>query len=168
MTSSPASAHRLRRPRAIAELVPRCLGEALAAKGFAGAEVLTRWGEIAGPELAAHSRPLEIKWPRRTGDAGASREPATLVVRVSGAFALELQQQAPVLIERINAYLGWGGIGRIRIKQGPVARPAPRPPAPPALDVAAEARLAGQVAGVADQRLADALLRLGRAVATRR
>jgi hypothetical protein len=163
-----APAIRRTRSRAIAELVPRCLGEALAAKGFAGTEVLTRWPEIAGPELAAHSQPLEIKWPRRASDDAAGREAATLVVRVTGSFALELQQQAPVLIERINTYLGWGGIGRIRIKQGPMPRPVPRAPPPPPLDPAVEARLAARVAGIADRRLAEALLRLGRGAATRR
>jgi hypothetical protein len=166
--TAPAAAPRRSRSRAIAELVPRCLGEALAAKGFAGAEVLTRWPQIVGPELAAHSQPLEVKWPRRGAGDAAARGPATLVVRVSGAFALELQQQAPVLIERINTYLGWGGIGRIRIKQGPVSRPAPRARAPVPLDPAVEARLAARVAGVPDPRLAEALLRLGRGAAMSR
>lgn len=162
--SDPAPARRRSRPRTLAELVPRCLGETLAAKGFAGTELLTRWSEIAGPELAAHSRPLEVKWPRRRG--GAAAEPATLVVGVDGAFALDLQQQAPVLIERINAYLGWAGIGRIRIKQGTVARSGSPRRVPPdaALDPATEDALAARVAGVADPRLAEALFRLGRAV----
>jgi hypothetical protein len=151
-------------PRLLADFVAGCLDKALAAQGFAQAEIVTRWGEIAGPELAARSRPLQLQWPRRRSKDDPP-EPATLVVRVEGAFALDLQQQAPVLIERVNRHLGWRGVGRLKLKPGPVARPTPRPPASPAaLSPAAEAALAGHVAGVADEGLADALRRLGRGV----
>ncbi len=38
--------------------------EAYAKQGFAARELVTRWSEIAGPEVAAHSQPLKIQWPR--------------------------------------------------------------------------------------------------------
>ena len=31
-------------------------------QGFASAELVTRWTEIVGAEIAAHSEPLKIQW----------------------------------------------------------------------------------------------------------
>ncbi|HVV94229.1 MAG TPA: DciA family protein [Hyphomicrobiales bacterium] len=166
MTDPP---RRSRRPRQIAELIAPCLGKALAAQGFAEAEIVTRWGEIAGPELAARSRPLKLQWPRRRGK-DAPPEPGTLIVLVEGAFALELEQQAPIVIERLGRLLGWGAVAKLRLKQGPVARPAlsRRPSAPQMLAPAAEASLERHVAGFGEERLAEALKRLGRGVVATR
>jgi hypothetical protein len=159
---------RSRRPRLIAELVAPALGKALAAQGFAESEIVMRWADIAGPALGARSRPLKLQWPRRRSKE-APPEPATLIVRVEGAFALELEQQAPILIEQVNRLLGWRAVAKLRLKQGPVAPPS-RPPrrAPPVLSPEAEAALDRRVAGLDDERLAGALKRLGRAVVATR
>src|SRR3979411_1485670 len=38
--------------------------DAYAKQGFAARELVTRWAEIAGREIAAHSEPLKLQWPR--------------------------------------------------------------------------------------------------------
>ena len=38
--------------------------DAYAKQGFAARELVTRWAEIAGPDIAAHSEPLKMQWPR--------------------------------------------------------------------------------------------------------
>lgn len=153
------------RPKPLADLVDKCLGPALAAQGFAASDVIVAWPEIAGERLAAFSRPLKLEWPKRgRGDPRDRPEPATLVVRVEGAFALELQHLAPLLIERINARYGWRAVHRILLKQGPVPRPKP-PRAPPAeLGPEERARIAALTSGVAEEPLRGALDRLGEAV----
>lgn len=153
------------RPKPLADFVDRCIGPALAAQGFAASDVVVAWPEIAGERLAAFSRPMKLEWPKRGGHDPRDRpEPATLVVRVEGAFALEMQHVAPLLIERINARYGWRAVRRIVLKQGPVPRPAgPRPP-PPELGPEERARLAALTADVAEAPLRDALDRLGDAV----
>lgn len=153
------------RPKPLADFVDTCLGPALAAQGFAASDVIVAWPEIAGERLAAFSRPLKLEWPKRgRGDPRDRPEPATLVVRIEGAFALEMQHLAPVLIERINARYGWRAVHRIVLKQGPVPRPAaPRKP-PPELGPEERARLAALTSGVAEEPLRDALDRLGDAV----
>ena len=153
------------RPKSLADLIDVCLGPALAARGFASADILASWPEIVGPRLAAASRPLRIAWRRGASREGGRAEPATLVVRVEGAFALELQHLAPVLIERVNAYYGWRCVGRLALRQGPVdhaAAPA-RPQLAP-LDPAGRARLDAALDGLADDGLRGALDRLGAAV----
>src|ERR687898_2814003 len=122
------------RPKPLADLIDVCLGPALAAQGFAASDVIVAWPEIVGERLAKYTQPLRIDWPRGAArDRDTRPEPATLVIRVESAFALEMQHLAPVVIERVNAYYGWGCVGRVVLKQGPVRRPA-APPAPkPAL-----------------------------------
>jgi hypothetical protein len=150
----------------LADLIDACLAPALAAQGFAGRSVVAFWPEIVGERLGQRSRPLKIDWPRRRPAPGESAEPAVLVVRVEGAFALELQHMAPLVIERVNTHLGWRAVGKLVMKQGPVA-PPPGPPPPPRADAASVARVAEQVAGIADPDLRAALARLGEAVAAR-
>ena len=150
--------------RPLADWVEGCIAPALARFGFGEADIVSGWLDIAGPRVAAFAEPVEIKWPRRRAAATSgepARAPATLVVRVEGAFALELQHLAPLIVERINAHLGWRCIGKLALRQAPlVGRAAPRRPVPPPAP-AALAR-AGEVAGgIADEALRDALVRLG-------
>ncbi len=148
----------------LAELIDDCIAPALAAQGFAGRAIVSLWPEIVGERLGTRSRPLKIDWPRRRPAPGEATEPATLVVRVEGAFALEMQQLGPLVIERVNTHLGWRAVGKLVLKQGPVAAPPQRKPVP-VLDAAAVARVEEQVSPIADEGLRDALARLGRAVA---
>lgn len=149
--------------KSLAELADLSLGPALAAQGFAGREVVARWAEIVGERLAARCRPQRIEWPKRR--PGPEEEPAgaALVLRVESAFALELQQLAPVVLQRINAHLGWRAVDRLVLKQGPVESPEAeaRPEATPAGD---SAELRAAVARVGDPALREALSRLGSAV----
>ncbi len=79
------------------------------------------WPEIVGQALAGHCRPLRLSWPRRRPSPGEAGEPATLELRVESAFALEVQQQVPLILARVNAFLGWQAAGRVVLRQGPVA-----------------------------------------------
>jgi len=150
----------------LAELIDDCIAPALAAQGFAGRAIVSLWPEIVGERLAARSRPLKIDWPRRRPAPGEASEPATMVVRVESAFALEMQQLGPLLVERVNTHLGWRAVGKLVLKQGPVAPLVTQKPVPK-LDSETTARVEAQVAGVVDEGLREALARLGRAVALR-
>ena len=156
----------MRRPRPLADLLDHCLGPSLAAQGFASADVITAWPEIVGERLARFTQPLRVEWKRRAGNAAreAKPEPATLVVRVESAFALEMQHLAPVVAERVNAHYGWRCVGRIVLKQGPVRRAEPALPAAPRLSEAERQRVGDAVDGIAEDGLKAALDRLGRAV----
>lgn len=157
------------RLRPLADLIEPTLGTALAAQGFTGHEIVSSWPDLVGERLGGASRPVKVDWPRRRpGETGRS-EPATLVIRVESAFALELQHMAPLVIERINAVYGWRCIGKLVLKQGPVGREArrarPAPPIPTAEDCR---RVAVATAPVAEDGLRAALTRLGHAVAAGR
>jgi hypothetical protein len=132
--------------------------DAFARQGFASRELVTRWAEITGPEVAAHSEPIKIQWPRPV--EGQPPEPATLVLRVEGPMALEIQHTSDLIIERVNRFFGWSAVGRIALRQAPLARrPATKPIRRP--DPAAVKKIADALESVEDEGLRAALARLG-------
>jgi hypothetical protein len=122
-----------------------------------GGGILTRlkaqWAVIVGPEWASAT------WPIALGRDGA------LKLHAASGLALELQHRAPLLIERINLFLGRPRITRLALVQGPLPLVSPpdrsilRPLTPGETEGLAE-----RVADVADPELRDALARLGEAV----
>lgn len=160
---------------AIGAFVPRIAGAVLQAHGFPSAAIVADWPGIVGAEFADFTLPERLVWPRGGADAhpqdeGAGRtgrhrrHGATLVLRVDGPRAIEVQHAAPQLIERVNTYFGYAAVAQLRIIQAPVRRRAsarqPRPPAP-------ERLAAGDPAldGIEDEGLRAALARLSARVA---
>jgi hypothetical protein len=152
------------------DLVGKVVGDTFRRQGFASAELVTRWAEIAGAEIAAHSEPIKIQWPRaapslpsaRGGSSEWGQSPGTLVLRVEGPAAIEIQHLAQLICERVNRFLGWRAVERITLRQAPLRR-STRSPAP-AADAAAAERIAATMPEIADEDLRAALARLGAAV----
>jgi hypothetical protein len=151
-------------PRPLSDFMAATMSDALKTQGFASYEIIARWADIAGPEIAAHSEPMKINWPRaQKGPGEQPPEPATLVLRVEGPAALEIQHLSAVILERVNRFFGWQAIGRISLRQAPLRRKEkPAPPPPP--DPAVAARIAEGLPEVVDEDLRQALGRLGAAI----
>jgi len=94
---------------------------AAAKRGYAAARLRALWPEIAGPEIAAVAEPLRLAAAR--GPAGG-----LLTLAVHGANGPQVQMLVPLIRDRVNAAMGPGTVGRIRITQ---ARGTPPPPAAP-------------------------------------
>ncbi|MBN9004774.1 MAG: DUF721 domain-containing protein [Rhizobiales bacterium] len=135
--------------------------DAYARQGFASRELVTRWAEIAGSEVAAHSEPMKIQWPRPV--EGQPQEPATLVLRVAGPVALEIQHASDVILERVNRFLGWNAVGRLAIRQAPLSRRTARRAAPPP-SAARVADVESTLSSIDDRDLRAALARLGASI----
>ncbi|MEZ6023257.1 MAG: DciA family protein [Hyphomonadaceae bacterium] len=114
-------------------------------------ELKRRWAEVAG-ESFSRCQPEKLV-------AG------TLTLRAPSALAPFLQQQAPLLIERLKVAGAKVKAVRIEQRSAAPARPAGnvRPVSTP-LTPAEEAVLADTLGPVADPGLKSALMRLGRAV----
>ncbi len=155
-------------PRPLSEFTTASLTGVLKSQGFASTEILTRWPTIVGAEIAAHSEPMKINWPRPKQDVGEveQSEPATLILRVEGPAALEIQHLSSVILERVNRFFGWQAIGRLALRQAPLRRKVPKArPAPP--DPVMVARLAADMPDIEDEGLRNALARLGTAIKTK-
>jgi hypothetical protein len=156
--------------RSAGETARRRLGEAAAGHGFAEPEVLMRWPEVVGERLSGLCTPVKVSYSR------AHRLGATLVVRVEGARATEVEHLGPRIIERVNQFYGYRAIDRLKVTQttgsggfaeepaGYAGRPqaAPAEPSP-----AAEARAAEMTRGIRSEALRAALTRMGAHVLAR-
>jgi len=142
------------------DFVPKVVGETFSRQGFASAELVTRWADIAGIEVAAHSEPIKIHWTRPAD--GEEREPGTLLLRVEGPAAIEIQHLAEVICERVNRFLGWRAVARLALRQAPLRRDKRKPPR--GVDPAATTQIAQSLTDIVDDDLKDALARLGAAI----
>jgi hypothetical protein len=112
-----------------------------------------QWAAIAGADWAA------VSWPRALGRDGV------LKLNAASAAALELQHQAPLLIERVNLFFGRPVVTRLAFVQAPLPLASAPGGAPPhALAAGAAQALDERISGIADPELHAALARLGRAV----
>jgi hypothetical protein len=134
-------------------LLPQAAAKAYRKHGFAESRLLTDWASVVGERLA------EVCLPEKLARDGA------LSVRVSPAFALELQHLEPKILERIAGYFGHRAVSRLKLRQGIVEPPAPDLHRQPR-DLTPEEgnALDERLAGVEDAALRAALERLGRAV----
>jgi hypothetical protein len=142
-------------------LLSDVFSDAYAKQGFAARELVTRWAEIIGPEFSAHCEPLKLQWPRPV--EGQAQEPATLMLRVEGPMALEIQHASDVILQRVNRFFGWSAVGRLALRQGPLSRkPRPRPSRAP--DAGEVEQIAKTLSSVEDDGLRAALARLGASI----
>lgn len=161
MSQEPETARR-KGPVALRDLIGEVIDPVTRKRGFATADLLAVWPDIAGPALAGWTAPEKIVWPR--GRAANEASAGTLVLRVDGPRAIFVQHEVPLILERINRFFGYRAIGQVRIVQGRVAGPREAAKPDAALPPAAEAALGATLAGVGDERLREALERLGRGV----
>lgn len=137
-------------------------------RGFSVGEILRDWPEIVGRDYAGFTAPDRVHWPRRPPEEQEERprprsrrpEGATLVIRVDGPRAIEVQHRSDIVLERINTYFGWRAVSALRFVQAPVTRAERRKRRPPPSD-AAVAALERELTQVRKPELRHALARLG-------
>ncbi len=140
-------------PRGLAAIMPAVGKRWFRRRGFAEAGLLLDWKTVVGNEIA------QFTCPERLDRKG------TLHLRVSGAFGVELIHLEPVVIERINSYLGHRAVRRLSLLQGPLPRrPGPRRSPIRPLAPKEEAELRCRLEATTDTGLHAALERLGRSV----
>ncbi len=79
-------------------------------RGFAQTRLLTHWEEIAGADLAAVTRPVDVKYGRQGFGA-------TLTLLTTGANAPIVEMQKEQLRTKVNQIYGYNAISRIRVTQ---------------------------------------------------
>ncbi len=154
---------RRRGAKPLDELMLAVIDEALAARGLGETSLIADWPAIVGAVIARYARPLQLQWPPRPPkrDPEGPVAPATLVLKVDGAFALEAQHNAAIIVERVNAHLGWRCVDRVAFRQGPLPPLKKRRQPPPAPGDAAEREARRAAAAIGDEALREALTRFG-------
>ena len=152
---------RKRQTHTLGDVAGRYLADSFSRQGFTSAELVTHWDDIVGRDIAVHTEPLKIQWPRHSDPD--EDEAATLVLRVQGPAAIEIQHLSNVILGRVNGFLGWRAIGRLALRQAPLLRRSKRPPPRP-IDEEAAQRIAATLSTIADEGLRAALGRLGAAI----
>ncbi len=150
--------NRLPGPRSLAAPLARVTRPILRRRGLAAAQIVARWRDIMGPQLASQSIPQRYTADRQGG--------GTLHIRVGGGWAPEFQHLQPQIIERINTFYGYRAVSRLVLVQGPVPQAENRAKAD---DAAADEADDDDAAAIVidDDQLRHALQRLGRAVRRR-
>jgi hypothetical protein len=149
--------------KAIAAQVPRMTREALKRRGHAFAAMVAEWPNIVGAEIASSCLPEKLSAPPPPPKGvEAPRAAGTLSLRVGAGMAIELQHLAPQLIERINGFVGYRAVERLRFIQGPLPGAAEPPaPPPPPLTPEANRQLDSLVESIPDPDLRQSVRRLG-------
>ena len=152
-------------PRAIGAYVARMIDPVARARGFATTALLSEWPTVVGAELARFTMPDKVLWPRKFDDREAPGtqsawrvEGATLVLKVDGPRAIEVQHRAHQILERVNTHFGYRAIGQLRFLQAPVNRNVKDPPAAP---LPVDETALPPSATIVNQGLRHALMRLG-------
>jgi len=148
-------------PVPVSDLASRILDPMLRKRAGISIGLVQSWDEIAGPRLSKHSRPEKIQWPRRLHEDDPF-QPATLVIACEGMAALHLQHETGEIIARVNSFLGFNAIARVRIVQKPlIGEKAKRKPSFRQLSGSEQEKLSGTVRMIEDDGLRASLERLG-------
>ena len=151
-------------PVPVSDLAADILDPVLRKRAGVSIGLVQSWEEIVGSRMAPLTRPEKIIWPRRMHEDDPF-QPATLVVACDGVAALHVQHETGEIISRVNAFLGFAAVGRIKIVQKPVETASkPRRAAPRTLSEAERSRLAAPVDAIEDDDLRASLARLGATV----
>jgi len=81
--------------------------------GFREPALVLRWSEIAGPEVARLAQPIRLSDSPGGG---------VLTLKAEPGAAVFLQHESRALCERINAFLGYPAVVKLRFVQGPLAQ----------------------------------------------
>jgi hypothetical protein len=147
----------------LAAFLPGVIEATLAARGLSEASLIADWPAIVGETIARYARPIQLQWPPRPPrrDPEATVAPATLVLRVDGAFALEAQHGAGIIVARVNAHLGWRCVEKIAFRQGPLPPRKEKRREPPAPSAESQAAASWAASSIEDAGLREALAQLG-------
>jgi hypothetical protein len=94
--------------------------------GFAQADILSHWSDIAGEKLGNLCTPEKVKWHKADG-----APKGVLTVRASAGRSLDVQYGAPALMERINQFLGYQAITSVKVVVDTAVAPALKRPEVP-------------------------------------
>ena len=158
------------RPRPISDLVPGLTKDIFGKKNLLFGKLIAQWADIVGPDIAAHTMPVELKFQRKTEKEKGGSPQAVLLLGVQPAFALEFSYQKNLMVERLNAFFGYPAIKEIKIIQDSsiMDNKKPKPVKIKPLTLQEQQLIEAVTADIKDNDLQTALKNLGKAIASRK
>lgn len=104
--------HTLEDLTSIAKTIKPIAKQILGSKGLMEMEILSGWAGIVGNELSQFTLPQRISFKKNERTNGILE-----LLVLSGAFALEIQQREPQILEKINTFFGYTAITKLKIIQ---------------------------------------------------
>ncbi|MEM5502223.1 DciA family protein [Ahrensia kielensis] len=148
--------------KSAAGYINKILDPLLAKRAGVSTALITAWSEIVGRDLADMSMPIKVRWPSRASEDDAF-QPGTLLVAAEGMAALHIQHQTGEVIDRVNAFMGYRAIARIKLMQKPIEKKKPKKRLKPITE--GEKRKIDRLAdGIEDEALKESLKRFGQSV----
>lgn len=109
----PIEYRRRYQPLKVAQLARAATMPAIAGVGKHLGVLLMDWPLIVGQQLSIQCRPRRLQFPQSNGDNYAAG--GKLHLSACPGFAMELQYMTPILIDKINAHVGYGLVKSISI-----------------------------------------------------
>ena len=166
MTKEPTPYERsfANRPRALSDMVPKLTVGIFGKKNLLFGKMMADWVSIAGPEVAAQTIPIDLKFSKK-GEASQG----VLHLAVQSAFALELSYQKNLLIERLNGFFGYPAVKEIKIIQNSEIMNKKKQQKPPPMPLTATelGKLDEITSKIKENDLQTALKNLGKAILSR-
>jgi len=163
-TNSPT---KRRRPVRVGELTTGILSPLIARRAGMTAQLLAGWRDVVGAEHGPSTRPEKIVWPRRTG-AGDEFVAGTLIIACEASHALWLQHETAQIVEKVNRFLGFAAIDRVRVVQKRLSMESPAHKPRRQLDERERGRLQAVLERIEEPGLRERLRKLGEGVISRR
>lgn len=107
-----SSEHSLKDLTSISQTTLSLAKQILGKNGLMELEILRHWHEIVGEKLAKYSLPKKIIFRKNEKTDGCLH-----LEVLGGAFAMEINQSAPMVIEKINTFFGYTAVGSLKIVQ---------------------------------------------------
>lgn len=99
-------------PTALAKNIRPLVKKVLGRNGLVQIELLSRWPEIVGEDLAAYCFPDKIEFKANQKNNGI-----IYLTVPAGAFALEIKHREPQILSKVNAYFGYPAVSGLKILQ---------------------------------------------------
>ena len=134
--------------RQLGNFSTKLMRKAAARRGFAEAELLANWHRIV-PSFADFSRPIKM-W-----------QGALTVAVNSSSAAMNMQMQMPMILSKVNQYLGYSAVHKITFTQAAFKLEKDESVVQIVADAGAKVRAKARCGEVSDEQIREALEGLG-------
>ena len=100
----------------ISDIIHPITNKAFKKKGFLQGEIISKWSQIVGEDLAKKTQPKRIRFASHSSSAITTK----LIIQVAIGYAPIIQHQQKEILDKVNTYFGYLAIGKLQLIQAPL------------------------------------------------